>query len=197
MAWTETWFAPFMWDPDYLFDLVPIPGHVHFVFDNATHPRCNAQGVGLLHCEIDSAIKTTACVGGMIGSAIGAALGIAVLAPLLLAAVACGPFVLLCLVLAFLIAAVAAAVGAWLGGVIGQGVGILIDHLSGAGDEFESLEDKTCIATTGRWVIDHDHGHNEVHPVEFFSPPAKDEQGNPLHANCPDLCTPPPIERPA
>ena len=189
----HVWLAPFMWDPDFVWDLVPIPAHMHFVFDNATHPRCNDQNIGILHCEIDSAIKTAGCIGGMIGSLVGGIIGVLVLVPLLAASLFCGPLVWLCAIFAFFIAAIAAYVGSYIGALIGAAVGHLIDVIGGAGDEFESLDTNTCIMVTGRWVIDLDHGWNEIHPVEFFTPPARDASGNPLRSNCPDLCPPPVI----
>ena len=176
VSFFSVWFAPFLWDPDFVWDLIPIGAHVRFVFDNATHPRCNDENQGLLHCEIDSAIKTTGCIGAMIGAAIGAAIGIAVLVPLLAASAFCDPFVFLCVILAFLIAAAAAYLGAYIGALIGHLVGHLIDVISGAGDEFEAIQANTCMAVTGRWVIDLDHGWNEIHPVEFFTDPALNER---------------------
>jgi hypothetical protein len=183
-----------MWDPDWVWDLIPIPVDMHFVFDSATHPRCNRDNIGLLHCEIDSAIKTAGCLGGIVGAIAGAALALGILIPLLAASAFCGPFAFLCVIFAFLIAAIVTYAGAWLGAMIGAHVvGNIIDAASGNGDDFESLENNTCIGVTGRWVIDNDHGWNEIHPVEFFTPPARDEMGNPLRDNCPDLCAPPVI----
>jgi hypothetical protein len=189
-SYSLLYFAvPVMYDPDFVWDLVPIPEDQRYVSENATHPRCSSDGTPQLHCEIDSAVKTAAVIGSMVGAAIGALIALALVA----AAFSCGIAFLVCLLVAVVVGALITYAASWLGGQLGILAGYAIDAIAGNGDLFETVEDQTCVTTAGRWVRDEDHGWNEIHAVAWVSSPAVDpaDPDRILKGSCPSaFCRP-------
>jgi hypothetical protein len=115
------------------------------------------SGVGILHCEISSAIGTGAAIGAPIGAVAGVIAG-----AILCAALGWVTFGLACL-LAILLGAI---LGETLGELIAAGIGAIADALSDFDRKGEGIERCCTVVFRGRWVTDTSHQHNEIHDID-------------------------------
>jgi hypothetical protein len=115
------------------------------------------SGVGILHCEISSAVGTGAAIGAPIGAVAGVIAG-----AILCAALGWVTFGLACL-LAILLGAI---LGETLGELIGAGIGAIADALSDFDRKGEGIERCCTVVFRGRWVTDTSHQHNEIHDID-------------------------------
>jgi hypothetical protein len=178
------WYLSMFWDADLSFNIMVPQRYKYRISSNAEYATCAINPKNehwdsdraFMQCEIVSQIQTAACITGVIGAVVGAVLGTiagVAIATGLLASLGCGVLFFICALFILLVSAVVSALiaagTAYVAGLVGALIGKAIDENNDMMDIGCSLHVGDFISVRGDWIMDTDHGWNEIHPVSQLS----------------------------